>query len=231
MSSVLPHLTCVFLLALWGWSCSSMAFPFNMSMDGSGDEPELIFPTSRSTYVPPPLSASPSPPPSITTTFIRLKDFLFNRVVDFLRDNLLLITVVMSLLVVLIFIVCCASAMSHKRKLEAYYPPKKYVPRKYMAGQGPDRPQQQQQQQGQSQHKPQTTTNYHRTPSKALVGEKEGKDPRPKPQEVQKQVEEVQEVEVPKVVEKKKVDELKPSTSTAGNGQVMVCTCHLKKAH
>ncbi|KAL6465807.1 hypothetical protein MHYP_G00259400 [Metynnis hypsauchen] len=228
-SLVFPRLACVVLLAVWGWSCSSTAFPFNMSMEGSGNEPELIFPTSHSTQVPPASPPSPSPPPSITTTFIRIKDFLFNRVVDFLRDNLLLIIVVTSLLVVIVFIVCCASAMSHKRKLEAYYPPKKYVPRKYVTNQGAERPQQQQ---AQPDNKPQGTTSYLRTPSKALVGEKEGKDPRPKPQEAAKPVEEVEEVEVPKEEEKKKKkEEPKPSTSAAGNGQVVVCTCHLKKGH
>ncbi|KAI4889357.1 hypothetical protein NFI96_010284 [Prochilodus magdalenae] len=217
-SPVFLRLACAILLAVWGWSHSSMAFPFNMSMEGSGNEPELIFPTSHSTQVPPASLPSPSPPPSITTTFIRIKDFLFNRVVDFLRDNLLLIIVVTSLLVVIVFIVCCASAMSHKRKLEAYYPPKKHMPRKYMTSQGADRLQPQQ---AQPDHKPQGTTSYLRTPSKALVGEKEGKDPRPKLQEAAKPAKEVEEVEVPKEEERKTKEEPKPSTSAAGNG----CCC------
>lgn len=196
-----------------------MAFPFNTSMEGSGDEQELIFPTSHATHVP---SPSPTPILSITTTFIRIKYFLFHDVVDFLRENMLLIIVVMSLLIVIIFIACCASAMSHKRKLEAYYPPKKQTPRKYMTvpNKGVE----------QSLMAPHTvTTSYTRAPSKALVGEKEGKDPRPKPKEVQK-AEDVEEVEVQKEDVKKK-EEPKPSTSTTGKGQAPVCTCHLKKAN
>lgn len=220
MPSMCPRLAFVLLFAFWSWSCSTMAFPFNMSMEGSGDEQELIFPTSRATHIPPP---SPTPILSITTTFIRIKHFLFHDVVDFLRDNMLLIIVVMSLLIVIIFIACCASAMSHKRKLEAYYPPKKHAPRKYMAvpskgaGQGLMEPYN-------------ATTSYLRAPSKALVGDKDGKDPRPKPKEVQKS-EDVEEVEVQKEEEKKKKEEPKPSTSTASNGQVPVCTCHLRKAN
>lgn len=73
------------------------------------------------------------------------------------------------------------------------------------------------------------TTSYQRSPSKALVGDKEGKDPRPKPKEVQKA--DVEEVEVQKEEEKKEEEEPKPSTSTAGNGQALVCTCHLRKAN
>ncbi|XP_026995395.1 transmembrane protein 119 [Tachysurus fulvidraco] len=218
MSSMCPRLAFVLLFAFSGWNCSTTAFPFNTSVESSGDEPELIFPISHATHLPPP---SPTPILSITTTFIRIKHFLFHEVVDFLRDNMLLIIVVMSLLIVIIFIACCASAMSHKRKLEAYYPPKKHAPRKYMAvpSKGVE----------QSLLVPNNvTTSYLRAPSKALVGEK-GKDPRPKPKEVQK-AEDVEEVEVQKEEEKKK-EEPKPSTSTAGNGQVLVCTCHLRKAN
>lgn len=188
-------------------------------MDGSGDEQELIFPTSRATYVPPP---SPTPMLSITTTFIRIKHFLFHEVVDFLRDNMLLIIVIMSLLIVIIFIACCASAMSHKRKLEAYYPPKKHAPKKYMTV--PNKVADQRLMEPHS-----ATASYLRAPSKALVGEKDGKDPRPKPKEVQK-AEDVEEVEVQKE-EKKKKEEPKASTSTAGNDQAPVCTCHLRKAN
>ncbi|XP_060763600.1 transmembrane protein 119 [Neoarius graeffei] len=219
MSSMCPRLAFVLLIAFWSWSCSTMAFPFNMSVEGSGDERELIFPTSRTTHIPPP---SPTPMLSITTTFIRIKQFLLHDVVDFLRDNMLLIMVVMSLLIVIIFIACCASAMSHKRKLEAYYPPKKQVPRKYMTV--PSKGEEQSLMEPHS-----ATTSYQRSPSKALVGDKEGKDPRPKPKEVQK-AEDVEEVEVQKEEEKKK-EEPKPSTSTAGNGQALVCTCHLRKSN
>ncbi|XP_062874200.1 transmembrane protein 119 [Trichomycterus rosablanca] len=229
-SSVSPHLSILLFLALW--TTSVLTFPINTITEGSGDEPELIFPTPRSTRAPPrsPPRSPPSPPspssspsstplPEITLTFIRIKDFLFNQVVDFLRDNMLLILVIMSLLIVMIFIACCASAMSHKRKLEAYYPPKKQLPRKVTAA-GTE--------QAQAKPEPQSAaaaTSYHRAPTKALVGEKDGKDPRPKPREVQR-AEDVEEVEVQK--EEKK--EPKPSTSTAGGDQAPVCTCHLKKA-
>lgn len=221
MSSVCPHLAFVLLFAFWSWSCSTTAFPFNMSVESSGDEQELIFPTSRATYVPPP---SPTPMLSITTTFIRIKHFLFHEVVDFLRDNMLLIIVVMSLLIVIIFIACCASAMSHKRKLEAYYPPKKHAPKKYMTVPNKGA--------GQSLLEPHNATaSYMRAPSKALVGDKEGKDPRPKPKEVRK-AEDVEEVEMQKEEDKqKKKEELKPNTSTTSNGQAPVCTCHLRKAN
>lgn len=181
----------------------------------------IIFPIARTTHVPP----SPSPPPNITATFIRIKDFLFNQVVDFLKENLLLIIVVTSLMVVIIFIVCCASAMSHKRKLEAYYPPKTFAPRKYMSqpSKAMEKPH------NQIQEGKTTTAKALREPTKALVGEKEGKDPRPKPKEVQK-VEDVEEVEMQKDEPKKK-EEPQPTTSDATSSHPLVCTCHLKKAN
>ncbi|XP_043094907.1 transmembrane protein 119 [Puntigrus tetrazona] len=211
---------CLLLTALWGSSCFAKPAPFNVSMEGSGDEPELIFPIARTTHVPP----STSPPPNITATFIRIKDFLFNQVVDFLKENLLLIIVVTSLLVVIIFIVCCASAMSHKRKLEAYYPPKTYAPRKYMSqpSKATENPH------NQIQEGKTTSAKTHREPTKALVGEKDGKDPRPKPKEVLK-VEDVEEVEMQKDEPKK--DEPQPTTSNVSFSQPLVCTCHLRKAN
>ncbi|KAL0193787.1 hypothetical protein M9458_012083, partial [Cirrhinus mrigala] len=203
------HFVCLLLTALWGSSCFAKPAPFNVTMEGSGDEPELIFPIARTTNVPP----SPSPPPNITATFIRIKDFLFNQVVDFLKENLLLIIVVTSLLVVIIFIVCCASAMSHKRKLEAYYPPKNYVPRKYMSqpSKAMEKPH------NQIQDGKTTSAKTLREPTKALVGEKEGKDPRPKPKEVQI-VEDVEVVEMQKDEPKKK-EEPQPTTSNAASSQ------------
>ncbi len=212
---------CLLLTALWGSSCFGKPAPFNVSMEGSGDEPELIFPTARTTHVPP----ASSPPPNITATFIRIKDFLFNQVVDFLKENLLIIIVVTSLLVVIIFIICCASAMSHKRKLEAYYPPKTYAPRKYMSqpSKAMEKPH------NQIQEGKTTTAKALREPTKALVGEKAGKDPRPKPKEVQK-VEDVEEVEMQKDEPKKK-EEPQPTTSNVTSSQPPVCTCHLRKAN
>ncbi len=219
--SLALRFVCLLLTALWGSSCFGKPAPFNVSMEGSGDEPELIFPTARTTHVPP----SSSPPPNITATFIRIKDFLFNQVVDFLKENLLIIIVVTSLLVVIIFIICCASAMSHKRKLEAYYPPKTYAPRKYMSqpSKAMEKPH------NQIQESKTTTAKALREPTKALVGEKAGKDPRPKPKEVQK-VEDVEEVEMQKDEPKKK-EEPQPTTSSVTSSQPPVCTCHLRKAN
>lgn len=211
---------CVLLIALWCSTCFTNAIPFNTSMEGSGDEPELIFPVTRTTHIPP----SSSPAPNITATFIRIKDFIFNDMVDFLKENMLLIIVVTCLLVVIIFIVCCASAMSHKRKLEAYYPPKNYAPRKYMSQ--PNKPMEKPQQTKlHNQNDKTTSAKSLREPTKALVGEKEGKDPRPKPMEVQ-QVVDVEEVEMQKDDPKMP----QPSTSNATSSQPLVCTCHLRKA-
>ncbi|XP_076843279.1 uncharacterized protein tmem119a [Brachyhypopomus gauderio] len=219
-SSMCGRLSVMLFLVMLSWFCSSPAFPFRVSVESSGDEPELIFPTARATHGTPP---SPSPPPSITTTFIRIKDFLFNRVVDFLRDNLLLIIVVTSLLIVVIFIICCASALSHKRKLEAYYPPRKPVPRKYMSEvrKGAQRPPQRAGPGPGPQGAVTGPASCLRSPTKALVGEKEGKDPHAKAP----RAETAREVE-----ETKKGEEPKPSTSAGGASQAPVCTCHLRKA-
>ncbi len=74
-----------------------------------------------------------------------------------------------------------------------------------------------------------TTAKALREPTKALVGEKAGKDPRPKPKEVQK-VEDVEEVEMQKD-ELKKKEEPQPTTSSVTSSQPPVCTCHLRKAN
>ncbi|XP_065106103.1 uncharacterized protein tmem119a [Paramisgurnus dabryanus] len=224
--SVSQRCLCALLIALWGGSCFTNAIPFNISTEGSGDEPELIFPIARTTQVPP----SPSPSPNITATFIRIKDFIFNDLVDFLKDNLLLIIVVTALLIVIIFIVCCASAMSHKRKLEAYYPPKTYAPRKYMSqpSKGMEKTKQTKPH-NQIQDGKTTAAKTLREPTKALVGEKDGKEPRPKPKEVE-QVVDVEEVEMQKDEGKAKM-EPQPSSSNANSSQPLVCTCHLRKAN
>ncbi|KAE8292147.1 hypothetical protein D5F01_LYC09513 [Larimichthys crocea] len=132
-SRLVAFVTCVTLFSL----CHATPLFYNMSMDGSGDEAELelLFPISFSTRAPVQVTAATGPPSltnTITTTMIRLKDFVLTRVVDFLQENLLIIIVVTSLLIVMVFIICCASAMSHKRKLEAYKPPPN-APRKYAA--------------------------------------------------------------------------------------------------
>uniref|UniRef100_A0A3Q2DJ50 Transmembrane protein 119 n=1 Tax=Cyprinodon variegatus TaxID=28743 RepID=A0A3Q2DJ50_CYPVA len=203
------------------WLCSSQCLCsplfYNLSMDGSGDEaePELIFPTSFSTRAPIHVTAatqSPSFSNTITTTMIRLKDFVLSRVVDFLQENLLIIIVVTSLLIVLVFIICCAYAMSHKRKLEAYKPLSN-PPRKHT---GPASPK------------------HLRVPSKALVGEK-GRDVRSSPRQEVRKVRDTEEVEKRREEVKfkepvKQREEVQQSFSPSTSSSHPVCTCHLKKA-
>ncbi|XP_031685845.1 transmembrane protein 119 [Oncorhynchus kisutch] len=171
---------------------------------------------------------------TITITMIRLKDFMLTRVVDFLQDNMLIIIVVTSLLIVMIFIICCAATMSQKRKMEAYKPPAN-PPRIYMgdtAGgvepssevqsrvyDGPDFARRVQ---------IQGTPKNLRTPSTALVGEKVGKEPKPK--EVQK-VSEVEEEETRRVESKHKGQKAEEVPQSSSTSQPMVCTCHLRKAN
>ncbi|KAM3611308.1 uncharacterized protein V6R79_016320 [Siganus canaliculatus] len=247
-SRSLPLLTCVALLSLCSGVCRASPLLTNMSMsDGSGDEPELelIFPTSVSTRGPVHVTATTELPTltnSITTTMIRLKDFVLTRVVDFLQENLLIIIVVTSLLIVMVFIICCASAMSHKRKLEAYKPPPKQ-PRKYMADKSARK------NSGELQERPYAVDHVKRVqtqsmaspknlrmPSKALVGER-GRDVRSSPRQEVRKVREVEEVvvkrerrEEPKSKEQVKYrEEVQHGASTSSGHPV--CTCHLKKAH
>ncbi|KAG9354948.1 hypothetical protein JZ751_001661 [Albula glossodonta] len=247
--SLVLHLACVSVVLLWCRSGGATPFPFNMSSEGSGDgEPELLFPTAYSTRVPAPAPVSPTPR---VTTIVRIKNFILNDVVDFLRENLLLIVVVSSLLIVIIFIVCCASVMSHKRKLNAYYPSsfpaKKYVDQKDMSGGSrtfSEVPEKARDSQGgepvdstkQFQTDISTGTKNLRTPSKALVGEK-GKEPKSNlPPETKKSQEEKpkEEEEEPAITKKEKEEvkstETKPSTSSSPS-QPLVCLCHLKHAH
>ncbi|XP_032371062.1 transmembrane protein 119 [Etheostoma spectabile] len=246
MNSLLVFLiTCVTLLSL----CHATPLFYNTSMDGSGDEAELelIFPTSFSTRAPVHISTATGAPTltntitnTITTTMIRLKDFVFTRVVDFLQDNLLIIIVVTSLLIVMVFIICCASAMSHKSKLEAYKPPphpnKKSLADKTGGSKNSSEIQERpyavdhvKRVQTQSMASPK----HLRVPSKALVGER-GRDVRSSPRQDVRKVREAEEVEKrreePKHKEQTKHREevqQSPSTSSAHP----VCTCHLKKAH
>uniref|UniRef100_A0A3B3TLT5 Transmembrane protein 119 n=1 Tax=Poecilia latipinna TaxID=48699 RepID=A0A3B3TLT5_9TELE len=198
--------------------CRCSPLFYNISVDGSGDEPELelIFPTSFSTRAPVEVSAA-TPPPSltntITTTMIRLKDFVLSRVVDFLQENLLIIIVVTSLLIVLVFIICCAFAMSHKRKLEAYKPLSS-PPRKYAASKGPASPK------------------HLRVPSKALVGDKGRDVVRSSPRQEARKVGGTEEVEKRREEVKfkepvKQREEVQKSASSSHP----VCTCHLKKSN
>uniref|UniRef100_A0A674BPG7 Transmembrane protein 119 n=1 Tax=Salmo trutta TaxID=8032 RepID=A0A674BPG7_SALTR len=202
------HLACVSMVLLWGHGYAvHVPLVYRISMDGSGDggEPDLIIPVDAPTLV----STITN---TITITMIRLKDFMLTRVVDFLQDNMLIIIVVTSLLIVMIIIICCAATMSQKRKMEAYKPPAN-PPRKYM---------------GDTAGGIQGTPKNLRTPSTALVGEKVGKEPKPK--EVQK-VRELEEEEMRRVEPKHKglkAEEVPQSSSTS---QPMVCTCHLRKAN
>ncbi|KAM9858887.1 uncharacterized protein tmem119a [Aulostomus maculatus] len=237
-SRLVFHITCVTLFSLCWGVCHATPLFDNMSMDGSGDEAELelIFPTSVSTRGPVQVTAATKAPTltnTITTTMIRLKDFVLSRVVDFLQENLIIIIVVTSLLIVMVFIICCASAMSHKRKLEAYKPPA-HPARKYMAdktggrknsGDFQDRPyavDHVKRVQTQSMASPKNL----RQPSKALVGER-GRDVRSSPRQETRKVRDVEAAEKrrdePKHKEQSKHREQQQSSSHP------VCTCHLKK--
>ncbi|XP_059192504.1 transmembrane protein 119 [Centropristis striata] len=235
--------TCVALLSL----CHATPLFYNTSLDGSGDEAELelLFPTSFSTRAPVHISTATGPPSltnTITTTMIRLKDFVFTRVVDFLQENLLIIIVVTSLLIVMVFIICCASAMSHKRKLEAYKPlphsQKKHVADKTGGRKNSSEAQERpyavdhvKRVQTQSMASPK----HLRVPSKALVGEK-GRDVRSSPRQEVRRVREAEEVErrreEPKHKEQPKFrEEVQQSSSPSTSSAHPVCTCHLKKGH
>lgn len=233
------------LLALLSLLCAAgRASPvFNASVDGSGDEAELelLFPTSFSTRAPAHLlsaaTGAPSLPDSITTTMIRLKDYVLSRVVDFLQENLLIIIVVTSLLIVMVFIICCASAMSHKRKLEAYKPPPKPAKKQASEKTGARK------ESGEPQERPyavdhvkrvQTQSSVSpkmlRTPSKALVGEL-GRDVRSSPRPEVRKAREVEEVQKKKEEPKPRQEAQQgPSSSSSSSPPQPVCTCHLKKA-
>lgn len=241
-SSPSALLACVSLLSLLCGVCRASPL-FNMSMDGSGDEAELelLFPTSFSTRVPVHITTgSPNLTNTITTTIIRLKDFVLTRVVDFLQENLLIIIVVTSLLIVMVFIICCASAMSHKRKLEAYKPLPN-PPRKHAADKTGGRKSSSEVQERayavdhvkRVQTQSTVSPKILRTPSKALVGEM-GRDVRSSPRQEVRKVRETAEVEKrreePKHKEQPKHREEVQQSSSSSSSQP-VCTCHLKKVH
>uniref|UniRef100_A0A3B4ZZ85 Transmembrane protein 119a n=1 Tax=Stegastes partitus TaxID=144197 RepID=A0A3B4ZZ85_9TELE len=225
--------TCVTLLSLCCSLCHCTPLFYNISMDGSGDEAELelLFPTSFSTRAPVQITSSTGAPTltnTITTTMIRLKDFVLSRVVDFLQENLLIIIVVTSLLIVMVFIICCASAMSHKRKLEAYKPPPN-PPRKYAADKTGGR-----KNSGDFQERPMASPKNLRQPSKALVGER-GREVRSSPRQEVRKARDVEAVEKrreePKYKEQVKYrEEVQQSSSPSTSSSPPVCTCHLKKA-
>ncbi|XP_040898583.1 transmembrane protein 119 [Toxotes jaculatrix] len=246
-SGLVFHVTCVTLLSLWFSVCHSTPLFYNISMDGSGDEAELelLFPTSFSTRAPVHITTATGTPTltnTITTTMIRLKDFVLSRVVDFLQENLLIIIVVTSLLIVMVFIICCASAMSHKRKLEAYKP-LPHPPRKYMADKTSGRKNSSELQERsyavdhvkRVQTQSMASPKHLRMPSKALVGER-GRDVKSSPRQEVRKVRQAEEVEKrreePKHKEQPKHrEEVQQSSSPSTSSSQPVCTCHLKKAH
>lgn len=242
-SHLVFHVTCMTLLSLCITLCRSAPMFYNTSLDSSGDEElELLFPVSFSTRAPVHITTStvtPTLKDTITTTMIRLKDFVLTRVVDFLQENMLIIIVVTSLLIVMVFIICCASAMSQKRKLEAYKPTAN-PPRKYMADKNAalknasDLHERSyavdhvKRVQIQSMPSPK----HLRSPSKALVGEK-GRDVRSSPRQEVRKVRREEEVEKqreePRHKEQSKQrEEIQQRSSSTSQP---VCTCHLKKAH
>lgn len=238
--SLVFHLAAMSAVLLWSHGCQATPFPISMSAEGSGDgEPEILVPTAYSTRGPSPAPVSPTPR---VTTAVRIKNFILNEVVDFLRENLLLIIVVSSLLIVVIFIVCCASVLSHKRKLKAYYPSsfpaKKYVDQKDKKGgcrtfnEVPEKTQGGQKAEPvDSNRQFQTDINTQnknlRTPSKALVGE-QGKDPKPKVSETQKIEQEKPKVEEPAAKPKEEEEENKEPKQSPAPSQPLVCLCHLR---
>lgn len=241
-SSSLCLVTCVTLLSLCCSVCHTSPLFYNISMDGSGDEAELeLLPvTTRAPVHITVTTGAPTLTNTITTTMIRLKDFVLTRVVDFLQENLLIIIVVTSLLIVMVFIICCASAMSHKRKLEAYKPLPN-PPRKYIADKSSGR-----KNSGDFQERPYAVDHVKRVqtqsmaspknlrmPSKALVGER-GRDVKSSPRQEVRKVREAEEVEKrreePRHKEQSKHrEEVQQSPSTSSSHPV--CTCHLKKSH
>lgn len=250
-SHLVFQVSCVTLLSLCCSVCHATPLFYNISMDGSGDEAELelLFPVSFSTRAPVHVTAATGGPTltnTITTTMIRLKDYVLTRVVDFLQENMLIIIVVTSLLIVMVFIICCASAMSHKRKLEAYKP-LPHPPRKYTADKAGGR-----KDSSDLQEKPYAVDHVKRVqtqsmsspknlrmPSKALVGER-GRDVWSSPRQEVRKVRDTEAVEKrreePKHKEKVKHREevqqsSSPSTSSSSSSSQPVCTCHLKKGH
>ncbi|XP_061673806.1 transmembrane protein 119 [Syngnathoides biaculeatus] len=237
------RLACVGLLSLCCGVARGAPMFYNVSMDASGDDGlEFLFPRSFSTREPvqvsaatlsPEASDTPTLTNSITTTIIRLKDFVLTRVVDFLEENLLIIVVVTSLLIVMVFIICCASAMSQKRKLEAYkaptQPSKKHPTNKSggrrVSDEVPERPYAVDHVKRVHTQGGASSPKNLRVPSKGLIGER-GRDVRSSPRQVREAEEAEKRREEPRRKEQPKRGEEAQHASAAP-----VCTCHLKKGH
>ncbi|XP_051923753.1 uncharacterized protein tmem119a [Hippocampus zosterae] len=245
-SRLVFHMACVTLLSLCCGVARGAPMFYNVSMDASGDDGlEFLFPKYFSTRAPvqvsaathvPDASDTPTLTNTITTTIIRLKDFVLTRVVDFLEGNLLIIIVVTSLLIVMVFIICCASAMSQKQKLAAYKAPPqtsgKYAAEKNVVHRGPNEFQERpyavdhiKRVQMQSSASPKNL----RMPSKALVGER-GRDVKSSPRPEVRKVREVEEVENRREETKHK-EQVKRREEVQHTSSQPLCTCHLKKAH
>ncbi|CAG5867440.1 unnamed protein product [Menidia menidia] len=101
------------------FGCSSLgtSLPFYSSQEGSTDEEETSFVNSSvSTRI---LSTehqtTPEDPAQAETDFLK-------QLVNFLEENMLLILVATTLLILVFLIICGAIFMSHRRKVNAYYP-------------------------------------------------------------------------------------------------------------
>ncbi|XP_035524090.1 transmembrane protein 119b [Morone saxatilis] len=98
-------------------SSSATPLPFYSSLEGSTDEEELsnitsFLPTSNvsSEY-----QTTPVGPTHVETDFL-------SQVVNFLQENMLLILVAGTFILLVFLIICGAIFMSHRRKVNAYYP-------------------------------------------------------------------------------------------------------------
>ncbi|XP_036385467.1 transmembrane protein 119-like [Megalops cyprinoides] len=139
-----------------------------------------------------------APPPTAISNGSDVELRLLQQVAGFLQDNLLLVIMVCSLVAFIIFVICCASFMSHKRKVNAYYPSSfpatKYVDETDKSGgartfsEVPERPANSPQPEPvdsakQLQEDILTAARKLRTPTKTMSGGRDGGDLKQKPPE------------------------------------------------